>query len=58
MANGSPALAQYRPTANGDGHEPFSIQLMEASAGRITRLNYFLDPSLFALFGLPSRLDR
>ena len=58
MANASPALAQYRPAADGDGFEPFSIQVMEVSGGTITRLNHFLDTSLFALFGLPRRLER
>ena len=57
MANGSPALAQYRH-ADDEGYQPFSIQTMEVSAGRIDRLTHFVDPGLFALFGLPSRLER
>ena len=58
MANGSPALAQYRRARDRAGFEPFSIQVMEVSEGRITRLNHFVDTSLFSLFGLPSRLER
>jgi RNA polymerase sigma-70 factor, ECF subfamily len=57
-ANGSPAIAQYRPDDEGGGYQPFSIQLMEVSAGRITRLNHFVDTRLFAVFDLPARLER
>jgi RNA polymerase sigma-70 factor (ECF subfamily) len=57
MANGSPALGQYRRADDG-GYQPFSIQTMEVSAGRITRLSHFVDPDLFALFDLPYRLER
>jgi RNA polymerase sigma-70 factor, ECF subfamily len=56
MANGAPALAQYRPGPD-DTHVPFSIQVMEVSGGRITRLNHFLDTRLFPLFDLPPRLE-
>jgi RNA polymerase sigma-70 factor (ECF subfamily) len=58
MANGSPALAQYRRTKDGAGFEPFSIQVIEVSAGLITRLNHFVEARLFTQFGLPSRLER
>ncbi|MFC4018070.1 sigma-70 family RNA polymerase sigma factor [Micromonospora sp. GCM10011542] len=54
-ANGGLALAQFRPDPAG-GHRPFSIQLLEAADGRITRLTHFLEPALFARFGLPERL--
>jgi RNA polymerase sigma-70 factor (ECF subfamily) len=54
-ANGGAAFGQYRPDPAG-GHRPFSIQLLELSGGRITRLTHFLEPRLFPLFGLPDRL--
>jgi RNA polymerase sigma-70 factor, ECF subfamily len=57
-ANGSPALAQYRPAAGADGWEPFSIHVLDVSEGTITRLNYFVDGSLFSLFGLPLQLGK
>ncbi|GAA2371839.1 sigma-70 family RNA polymerase sigma factor [Streptomyces cuspidosporus] len=57
VANGSPAFGQYRPASDG-GHEPWALQVVEVSAGRITALNSFLDTArLFPLFGLPARLD-
>ena len=57
-ANGSPAFGQYKPSATGDGHEAWSLQVPEMSAGRISGISFFLDtPSLFPLFGLPPRLD-
>jgi RNA polymerase sigma-70 factor (ECF subfamily) len=57
MANGSPAFGQYKPSPNG-GHEPWSLQVLEMSAGRISGITFFLDTeSLFPLFGLPSRLE-
>jgi len=54
--SGSPAFAQYRPSPDG-GHEPFSIQILELSDGRIAGFTHFLDTRLFALFGLPTRLE-
>ncbi|WP_433130630.1 sigma-70 family RNA polymerase sigma factor [Micromonospora sp. CA-240977] len=54
-ANGGPALAQYRPDPAG-GHRAFSIQLIDVADGRIIRLTHFLEPALFARFGLPDRI--
>ena len=58
QANGSPAFGQYKPGADG-GYEPWSLQVVEISDGRISGICFFLDTArLFPLFGLPSRLDR
>ncbi|MFF7651163.1 sigma-70 family RNA polymerase sigma factor [Streptomyces sp. NPDC007983] len=58
VANGAPAFGQYRPGGPGGSHEPWALQVLEISAGRITGLNSFLDTErLFPLFGLPPRLD-
>ena len=54
-ANGSPAMAVYRPTGPSGTLEAFSIQVLEAVEGRIVRLTAFLDPGLFPIFGLPAR---
>jgi RNA polymerase sigma-70 factor (ECF subfamily) len=57
MANGSPAFGQYKPSPDG-GHEPWSLQVLELSAGRISGITFFLDTAAyFPLFGLPPRLD-
>jgi RNA polymerase sigma-70 factor, ECF subfamily len=56
-ANGSPAFGQYKPAPDG-GHEPWSVQVLEISRGRITGITFFLDTArLFPLFGLPARLE-
>jgi RNA polymerase sigma-70 factor (ECF subfamily) len=56
IANGSPAFAQYRPSGPGGSFEPFSLQVLEISNGRIVALNAFLDTErLFPLFGLGPR---
>jgi RNA polymerase sigma-70 factor (ECF subfamily) len=56
-ANGAPAFGQYRPSPEG-GWEPWSLQVLEVSAGRISGITFFLDTeSLFPLFELPPRLD-
>ena len=56
-ANGSAAFAQYKP-APGGGYEPWALQVLETSAGRVTELTFFLDTErLFPLFGLQPRLD-
>src|SRR5688572_20796965 len=53
-ANGSPAFGQYKPSATGEGLEPWSLQVLELSGGRISGISFFLDTqSLFPLFGLP-----
>jgi RNA polymerase sigma-70 factor (ECF subfamily) len=57
-ANGSPAFGQYKPSADGGSLEPWSLQVLELSAGRISGITFFLDTArLFPLFGLPARLD-
>jgi RNA polymerase sigma-70 factor, ECF subfamily len=56
-ANGSPAFGQYKPAPNG-GHEPWSLQVLEISDGRISGITFFLDTErFFPMFGLPARLE-
>ena len=56
-ANGSPAFGQYKPSPQG-GFDPWALQVLELSAGRIAEFTFFLDTArLFPLFGLPPRLD-
>ena len=57
-ANGSPAFGQYKPTADGRGYEPWSLQVLELDDDRIVGITFFLDTArLFPLFGLPPSLD-
>ena len=57
-ANGSPAFGQYKPAADGDGYEPWALQVVEVRDGRIGELTFFLDTErIFPLFGLPPRLE-
>jgi RNA polymerase sigma-70 factor (ECF subfamily) len=57
-ANGSPAFGQYKPSETGAGFDPWALQVLELSAGRIVEFTFFLDTeTLFPLFGLPARLD-
>jgi RNA polymerase sigma-70 factor (ECF subfamily) len=57
FANGSPAFGQYKPSADG-GFEPWSLQVVEISDGRIAGITFFLDTARwFPLFGLPPRLN-
>ncbi|MFE2527353.1 sigma-70 family RNA polymerase sigma factor [Streptomyces sp. NPDC059382] len=57
-ANGMPAFGQYRPREDGrPGHEPWALQVLEISDGKIVGLNAFLDTARwFPLFGLPQQL--
>ncbi len=56
-ANGMPAFGQYKPSPQG-GYDPWALQVLELSDGRIAELTFFLDTQrLFPLFGLPARLD-
>jgi RNA polymerase sigma-70 factor (ECF subfamily) len=57
-ANGSPAFGQYKPGGPDGSLEPWSLQVLEISAGRIVGISFFLDTArLFPLFGLPPRLE-
>jgi RNA polymerase sigma-70 factor (ECF subfamily) len=54
VANGLPAFGQYRPSGPGGAFEPWALQVLELSGGRIVGFNAFLDTDrLFPLFGLP-----
>jgi len=56
-ANGSPAFGQYKPSPDG-GYEPWALQVVEVSGGRIAELTFFLGTGrIFPLFGLPARLE-
>ncbi len=54
-ANGMPAYGQYRVNPEG-GWLPWSLQVVEASGGKIVHIHHFLDTTLFARFGLPAAL--
>jgi RNA polymerase sigma-70 factor, ECF subfamily len=57
-ANSAPAFGQYKPSESGEGYDPWALQVLEISEGRIGELTFFLDTeTLFPLFGLPPRLD-
>ena len=56
-ANGMPTFAQYKPSPTG-GFDPWAIQVLELSGGRIAEFTFFLDTArLFPLFGMPLHLD-
>jgi RNA polymerase sigma-70 factor, ECF subfamily len=53
-ANGAPAFGQYRPRPDGEGYEPWALQVVEIEDGRIVELTFFLDTAtVFPRFGLP-----
>src|SRR3989441_6876707 len=57
-ANGSPAFGQYKPSDSGSGYDPWALQVLEISDGRIVEFTFFLDTErVFPLFGLPLRLE-
>jgi RNA polymerase sigma-70 factor (ECF subfamily) len=52
-ANGAPAVAAYRPEVPGGRPRAFAVQVLDVAGGRISAIHVFLDPTLFALFGVP-----
>ena len=57
-ANGSPAFGQYKPSPTPGRREPWSLQVLELSGGRIAGITFFLDTARwFPLFGLPPELE-
>jgi len=56
-ANGAPAFGQYKPSETGEGYDPWALQVLDITGGRITGLTFFLGTeTLFPLFGLPAHL--
>ena len=55
-ASGVPAFGQYRTDPEG-GYKPWALHLIEIRGERIAAFHSFVDPSLFASFGLPDHLD-
>jgi RNA polymerase sigma-70 factor (ECF subfamily) len=57
-ANGAPAFGQYKPRTDGDGYEPWALQVLEVADGKIVELTFFLDTErVFPLFGLPLEFE-
>jgi RNA polymerase sigma-70 factor (ECF subfamily) len=56
-ANGAPAFAQWRPNEETGELEAWAIHVLRVSNGRISGIDFFVEPSLFPLFGLPPRTE-
>jgi RNA polymerase sigma-70 factor, ECF subfamily len=57
-ANGSIAFGQYKPSETGSGYDPWALQVLEFTDGKIVDITFFLSTErLFPLWGLPPRLD-
>jgi RNA polymerase sigma-70 factor, ECF subfamily len=54
-ASGAPAFAQWRPSEESGDLAPWAIHVLRVSGGGISGIDFFVEPSLFPLFGLPSR---
>ncbi len=57
-ANGQVAFGQYKPSATGEGFDPWALQVLDLGEGGIAEIVFFLDTArIFPLFGLPLHLD-
>jgi RNA polymerase sigma-70 factor, ECF subfamily len=58
-ANGTPAVAQWRPREGG-GYEPWALHVLEVTDGRVNHISSFLnmDIELFRCLGLPAEPDQ
>ena len=52
-ASGAPAAAVYVPAVPGGTPRAFAIHVLDVVDGHISAIRSFIDPGLFALFGLP-----
>jgi RNA polymerase sigma-70 factor (ECF subfamily) len=52
-ANGRPAFAQWRPGEREGTYDAWAIHVLELSDGKIAGIDFFVDPALFPLFGVP-----
>jgi RNA polymerase sigma-70 factor (ECF subfamily) len=58
VANGSPAFAQYRASGPGGAFEPWALQIVDVSGGKLAGVCSYLDAArIFPLFGLPLTPD-
>src|SRR5437667_12319532 len=55
-ANAQPAFAYYRSAAEGAGWLAFAIQVLSLRGREVAAITSFVDPRLFAVFGLSSTL--
>jgi RNA polymerase sigma-70 factor (ECF subfamily) len=55
-ANGQPAFGSYRWEERTGTYEPVSLHVLTLRQARIAEINTFVDPTVFARFGLPQRL--
>lgn len=55
-ANGSPGFAQWRAGGPDGGYEAWAVHVLRVSDGRISGIDFFVDPGLFPLFDLPVHL--
>ena len=54
VANGLPAFGQYKPSGPNGELEPWALQVLNISSGRVGEFTFFLDTErIFPLFGLP-----
>jgi RNA polymerase sigma-70 factor, ECF subfamily len=56
-ANGSLAVAVYRPEEPGGQPTAFAIHVLDVLDGHISAIHSFIDPTLFETFGLPNHPD-
>jgi RNA polymerase sigma-70 factor, ECF subfamily len=58
LANGSVAFGQYKPSESGSGYDPWALQVINFTDGKVSEFTFFLTTErIFPLFGLPPRLD-
>jgi RNA polymerase sigma-70 factor (ECF subfamily) len=58
IANGRPAFGQYRPRPDGSGFDPWALQVLDVSDGKLVNFTFFLDTAaIFPRFGLPPALE-
>ncbi|WP_090359043.1 sigma-70 family RNA polymerase sigma factor [Mycolicibacterium fluoranthenivorans] len=55
-ANGQPAAAMYMRNPQTDAHEAFQLHVLDITPAGISHVVAFMEPRLFATFGLPARL--
>jgi RNA polymerase sigma-70 factor (ECF subfamily) len=56
-ANGQPAVAVWRPDATTGTLEAYALMVLEVAVDKIASIHAFLDPAIFAAFGLSTTLE-
>jgi len=56
-ANGQPAVAVWRPNPSTGALDAYALMVLKVAGDKIISIHAFLDPAIFAAFGLSTTVE-